>query len=160
MTYENKNKEIGFINKLIIQGNSYCVRVPKTWIDKLDLREGDMIDVTIRKPKDVVGSKKLLLPYKKYFPQFKNLSLGDINSCLFYISLESMLSTDKEAIKNFEEKLRREKGKSFLKKYVIFKESIKDKNKMKRVIEDSMRLSKDFKDSFKLGVKTTKENKY
>jgi len=101
-----------------------------------------------------------LLPYKKYFPQFKNLSLGDINSCLFYISLESMLSTDKEAIKNFEEKLRREKGKSFLKKYVIFKESIKDKNKMKRVIEDSMRLSKDFKDSFELGVKTTKENKY
>jgi len=133
-----EDKEIGFTNKLVIQGNSYCVRIPKVWVDKLGLKEGQSVDVTIRKPKEEMSSEKLLLPYKKHLSQLKDFSLADINSCLFYIGMES--AEDMEE-KQFEEKLKKEKGKEFLEKYRIFKEAVKDKEAMKKVIENSMKAS-------------------
>ena len=47
----NVDREIGFVNKLVIQSNSYCVRIPKVWVDKLNLKERQSIDMTIRKPR-------------------------------------------------------------------------------------------------------------
>lgn len=47
--YKIKEEGINFSNKLVIQGNSYCVRIPKIWIDEMGLTEGDIISVTIKK---------------------------------------------------------------------------------------------------------------
>jgi len=149
-----EDKEIGFTNKLVIQGNSYCVRIPKVWVDKLGLKEGQSVDVTIRKPKEEMSSEKLLLPYKKHLSQLKDFSLADINSCLFYIGMES--AEDMEE-KQFEEKLKKEKGKEFLEKYRIFKEAVKDKEAMKKVIENSMKASQLFTESFELAKETAKQ---
>jgi len=149
-----EDKEIGFTNKLVIQGNSYCVRIPKIWIDKLGLKEGQSIDVTIRKPKEEMSSEELLLPYKKHLSQLKDFSLADINSCLFYIGMGSTEGMEK---KEFEEKIKKEKGKEFLEKYRIFKEAVKDREAMKKIIEDSMKSSQLFKESFELAKQSVKQ---
>ena len=160
--YKILEKGINFTKKLVIQGNSYCVRIPKIWIDQMKLSEGDVISITIQKPKEGKIPTKFLNIYKKNFPELKKFSNNELSSCLFLASTEHTMKTDVkkeksiEINKNFENKILKEKGGNFLEKYKIFKEKIiPDLERMKKVAEDLTKT--ELKEYMELSMKTIKE---
>jgi len=145
------NKEIGFLKPLVKIGGSLCIRVPKNAVGYLKLTEGDVVDIAIKVPQEEKIPEKFLLPYKKHLPQLKDFSLDLLNSCMFFFNIENSLE-DKEKVENFEKTIVREKGEEFLEKYKIFREAVKDMEAMKKIAEDSMKSSDDFKKSMEIST--------
>jgi len=143
------NKEINFLKPLVKIGDSFCIRVPKNAVDYLKLTEGDVADILIKVPQEEKIPEKFLLPYKKHLPQLKDFSMGLLNSCMFFFNIENSLEEEKK-IRDFEKTVVKEKGEGFLKKYKIFKEAIKNPEAMKKIVEDSMKSSEDFKKSIEI----------
>jgi len=144
-------KPISFFKPLVKIGTSLHIRVPKNAIKYLEVEEGDVVNITIKTPEEEVVPKKFLLPYKKYIPEFKDYSLNDLNVCMFFFNIENALE-DKDKIKDFEKMIVKQKGKTFLKKYRVFVEAIKNPEAMKKIVEDSSKVSEDFKESMNISM--------
>jgi bifunctional DNA-binding transcriptional regulator/antitoxin component of YhaV-PrlF toxin-antitoxin module len=147
-------KQINFLKPVVKIGDSYCIRIPKNVIDYLQVTEGDVLEIIARNPQEEKLPRKLLMPYKKHLPELKDYSLDLINSCLFIFGIENSFE-DKEKKKDFENVIKEEKGEDFLMKYKLFKEAIiKHPEAMKRVLEECIKSSKDFRKSVEVtGIK-------
>lgn len=141
---------ISFLKPLVKIGDSLCIRVPVNAIDYLELKNGDLVEVSLKIPEEEAMPKKLLLPYKKHLPELKDFSLSLINSCVFFAGLENTLDDKKKA--EFEKTIEKQKGHEFLEKYRIFKNAMKNKKAMKKIVQESMSTSEDFKKSIEIST--------
>ncbi|MEM5808338.1 MAG: hypothetical protein QXH92_00220 [Candidatus Aenigmatarchaeota archaeon] len=69
-------KKVTQLRKLERKGNEYLFRVHRLWIENyLKLKEGDLVDITIERPKTLIPPITVLKLFKKYFPELKKILL-------------------------------------------------------------------------------------
>ncbi|UCD21224.1 MAG: hypothetical protein JSW08_01620 [archaeon] len=145
-----KEKKVVFNNELIKQGNSYCVRVPKSSIDHLKLDLGDTVQISLSKPKMSKLPKSLLDIYRKTVRVLKDFSDKDLRNCFFNFDIEASSTKGlKKAERNrvvqaFEKTVELKNGKEFLKKYRTFKRNVNKGNSFK--IINAIKKSKKFQE--------------
>ena len=164
----DKPKEVEFDNEIVKQGNSFCVRIPKSAITYMELDVGDAILVKI-KPLSALKEEKLpkslLDIYRKTLKQLNDFSDKELNKCFFNLAVEQnaireLKKPEAKRVSNaFEKTLEMEMGKKFLKKYQIFKKVNTKENtwRVMRAIKKSK--YKEMAEAFEMQVKAGKEKR-
>ena len=122
-------KDPVFVNKIVKQGNSLCVRIPLTVVKELSLHKGNDVSVQMHK----VDYKKLQKEYEEEFvktinkiPDFKKM--GMIKKKLFSTITFELLKKSQDIDEKKEEKNRikiitqyeKELGKEIISDYIKF----------------------------------------
>jgi hypothetical protein len=158
-----KKRKIIQLRKLERRGNEYIFRVHRIWIeDYLRLKEGDMVDITIERPKLLIPPTFILKLFKKHFSELKSFSLKKLGLCFSYFRIEKTLWSSypskklKKVISHYENKIRRKMGSRFLSDYKFFKKVISDLEKLKLVRKEAAKKDKELQEELKIGYKIAK----
>lgn len=123
-------KPVGFVNNIVKQGNSLCVRIPNTIIKELDLKEGNEIVMLITAHKNLYKyNEKTIQQLLKLSKRVKKLNGYNETTKRIFITflfqyLDETTSPDKKEenkrqIKFVKEK-RRELGSKFINEFTRF----------------------------------------
>ncbi len=155
-------EKVHFVKKLVRQGTSLYVLVPKEFAKLLEVKEGDLVEVEIRKARMPEGVKVLqsLVRYWKWArPRLKEFSDEEVMRFFQCFGLEQEKSEGVEkkekVIKGFEKELEERYGKDFVEKYKIFKEEIlklkKDEKAAREFFESYVgEMVKEMKEKFRM----------
>lgn len=136
-----KEKHASFYNEVIKQGNSFCVRIPRSAMEYMGFEQGDIMDVVLKWPKEEKVPKTVLDIYRRNIKDIANFTDKDLKACLFVFAHSEMASdklTEKEkqhVRTSFEKIIELEKGKEFVIKYRKFKANVTKENMLK-VLEE------------------------
>jgi len=134
-------KIVNFNNEIIKQGNSYCIRIPKSIIEYMGFELGGTVKVTLSIPKEEKIPRGLLNIYKKIIRELRDFTDKELDMCFFSFTIENesikgLNKSEKLRLsKAFEKIIELQKGNKFLKKYQIFKKSTTKKNMLKIIKE-------------------------
>jgi len=124
-------EKVHFVKKLVRQGTSLYVLVPKEFAKLLGVKEGDLVEVEIRKarmPEGVKVLQSLVRYWKRARPRLREFSDEEVMRFFQCFGLEQEKSEgieEKEKIiEGFEKELEERYGKDFVEKYKVFKEEI------------------------------------
>ncbi len=113
--------------QLVKQGNSLCVRIPKKVASSLKVSENDMVEIEIKKFERTPDKEYLenMLKVRKKFKELQKFSeeqiivLATLQRIQTFEILENK-KYDKEDLKKFDERIRKDFGKSMLNNYREF----------------------------------------
>ncbi len=147
----SRDKWLRTANKLIKQGNSYCVRIPKKVVEELKVSEGDWIVLRLQKvnlelTQDVVNDlikRALEINELKQFSKEKITVLGTMafNESIFILKQSKGLDDDSKREKEFltkkqkeyREKIKMEFGAKIYKEYLFFIKQMQEKYPRKKL---------------------------
>lgn len=151
-----KKRKLTQIKKLKLKGYYYYFEIARPWIEKyLGLKKGEVIDVTIERPKKVILPISVLRSFKKHFIELKKFSNNRLNSLFSFLRIEKIMREDisqkkaEKIIQEFENKIKKDKGKKFLEDYKLFKKIIFDAEKLKKITREIQ--DKKLKEEYKIG---------
>ncbi|MEM5797583.1 MAG: hypothetical protein QW813_02940 [Candidatus Aenigmatarchaeota archaeon] len=156
-------KKVTQLRKLERKGNEYLFRVHRLWIENyLKLKEGDLVDITIERPKTLIPPITVLKLFKKYFPELKKFSFKKLGLCFSYLRIEKSLwplYTSKKLekiIQNYENKIKKKMGKKFLEDYKLFKKVIPNIERLRLVKREAAKKDKKLREELKIGEAVAK----
>ena len=157
-----ETKILNFATKIIKQGNSACIRIPKNILDYLNKGIGDFVEIGISDIQTPDLPEEILEIYKRHMPLLKHFTSDQIKEFFRINEIQNLQLMDqpKEDLerlnKMFESSVLALQGNSFYKKYMNFKKAMNSQEDMKKVFDDLFKTK--YKESIGEGLKINNIN--
>jgi len=131
--------ELFYRTELQKDDSGFSLKVPDNFVEELDFKEKEIIEVTIKKIDKLKVPKVLLDVYRKHMPELAELSDEDWSTLLDFNNREKVSSMNEEEILT---ELENKFSKNLAEKYKQFKENLQKLNKedLKKDLEIASKL--------------------
>jgi antitoxin component of MazEF toxin-antitoxin module len=136
---EKENPSVEVTAKIVKQGNSLCIRLPKELTRHMELYEGDLVHTTLKKVEMTQMPSWMVKLYRKHFSdEIKDMSDRDLNLCIVILGVMNKLAIEfkgkkqKEALDIYLKTAEIQYGKDFMKKWSKFYGLLSKKEFLKR----------------------------